>query len=165
VAICSLGVFTLISTLLRFPYLYDLNQSTDPTWSVPNVVIWTIAELGSAITLCSVPTIRPLYAHLFQNPAKKRRNGSESGGTTEAVQRPPRRVVASFPFSIGSIGSIVDGSRWRRGDTASGSETELQSKAIAESSATESRSYDEEAEEGRVPGGSGGQPNNREVVD
>lgn len=156
-AICSLGVFTMISTLLRFPYLYDLNQSQDPTWSVPNVVIWTIAELGSAITLCSIPTIRPLYAHLFQNPAKKRRNASGSGNTTDPVERPQRRAVRSFPFSIGTIGSIVDGSGFRRGDAVSGSETELQSKVVTESSGTESRSYDE-AEERGFAGSSKGQP-------
>jgi hypothetical protein len=58
---------TLISSIIRLPYLHGLNQSKDPTWDVPNIATWSIAELGSAITLTSIPAIRPLFAHYFPN--------------------------------------------------------------------------------------------------
>ncbi|SPQ25620.1 9a8cf3c1-f0de-4662-bd0b-64339b212d48 [Thermothielavioides terrestris] len=56
---------TLIASVIRLPYLHHLNQSTDPTWDVVNIAMWSIAELGSAITLTSVPAIRPLVGHYF----------------------------------------------------------------------------------------------------
>ncbi|KAK3939411.1 hypothetical protein QBC46DRAFT_438093 [Diplogelasinospora grovesii] len=83
--ICSVGVFTLISSTVRLPYLHDLNISTDPTWHVVDICIWSIAELGSAITLCSVPAIRPLIAHVFpramaSTPSAKSANSGKTSG-------------------------------------------------------------------------------------
>lgn len=141
VALCSLGIFTLISSLLRLPYLHNLNQSTDPTWSVPNIVIWSIAELGSAITLSSIPAIRPLYAHVFQNRGKKNTSSSESGGTNPELPIPqPRRArAANIPFTIGTIGSIVDRSLGRSRARASSSESGHQLEAGVAASVAESR--------------------------
>ncbi|KAK5657391.1 hypothetical protein OQA88_2961 [Cercophora sp. LCS_1] len=110
VAICSLGVFTLISSILRFPYLHGLNQSSDPTWDVPNIVIWTIAELGSAISLSSIPAIRPLYAHLF---LKKRSPGNSSDNSGPGTKQPRRTAKSNLPFSIGTFGSVADKSTWK----------------------------------------------------
>ncbi|PKS11299.1 hypothetical protein jhhlp_003061 [Lomentospora prolificans] len=64
IALCSVGVFTLISSVLRLPYLHNLNQSDDPTWAIVNMVLWSNAELASAITLSCVPTLKPLYVKL-----------------------------------------------------------------------------------------------------
>ncbi len=152
VAICSLGVFTLIATLLRFPYLHDLNQSTDPTWSVPNVVIWSIAELGSAITLSSIPAIRPLYAHVFQKHSKKNTSSSESGGTNvEIPEQRPRRVRRdNFSFGMGSLGSIVDKSMGRTGVRMSRIDSEETAKNVAVA---------------RVPASGGGAEDVEEAVD
>lgn len=52
---------------------------------VVDIATWSIAELGSAITLCSVPAIRPLISHYF--PAVM---GSmvKSRGTAGASQTP-----------------------------------------------------------------------------
>jgi hypothetical protein len=140
VAICSLGVFTMIATLLRFPYLHDLNQSKDPTWSVPNVVIWTIAELGSALTLSSVPAIRPLYAHVFQKNAKKNTSPSDSG-VSSGIPQPPRRRPRNphFPFSIGSLGSFVDRSMGRSGIRMSRIESEEAPNHVALESVAEGK--------------------------
>lgn len=64
-AICSAGIFTLITSIIRLPFLHDLNQSNDPTWGVVDIATWSIAELGSAITTASIPTTRPLITWLF----------------------------------------------------------------------------------------------------
>lgn len=45
--------------------------------SVVDVCIWSIAELGSAITLCSVPAIRPLIAEVFPHIAPPTTRGTE----------------------------------------------------------------------------------------
>lgn len=96
---------TLISSILRLPYLHNLNQSEDPTWSVVNIVIWSIAELGSAITLSSVPAIRPLFAHLFFSKTPSRSSAD--------VKSPKKTGKSNLPFSIGTIGSIADKSAWK----------------------------------------------------
>ncbi len=149
VAICSLGVFTLIATVLRFPYLHDLNQSTDPTWSVPNIVVWSIAELGSAITLSSIPAIRPLYAHIFQKHSKKNTSSSESGGTNVEIpdQRPRRPRRDNFSFGMGTLGSIVDRSMGRTGVRMSRIESEETATNVAVPSVTASRVGAENVEE------------------
>ncbi|KAK3319594.1 hypothetical protein B0T19DRAFT_269382 [Cercophora scortea] len=79
--ICSVGVFTLISSIVRLPYLHNLNQSLDPTWDVVDICIWSIAELGSAITLSSVPAIRPLIVHHFPRYMGTLLKGSTGGGS------------------------------------------------------------------------------------
>ena len=153
VAICSLGVFTLIATLLRFPYLHDLNQSADPTWSVPNVVVWSIAELGSAITLSSIPAIRPLYAHVFQKHSKNT-SSSESGGTNVEIpeERPRRARRDNFSFGMGSLGSIVDRSMGRTGVRMSRIDSEETPKNVGVASVTASRVGAQDVEEAVDPG-------------
>ncbi len=72
------------------------------------IVIWSLAELGSAITLSSVPSIRPLYAHLFL----KNKTQDNSQGSSDAIKRPKKSGAGGVPFSITTIGSIADRSRW-----------------------------------------------------
>ncbi|KAK3942609.1 hypothetical protein QBC46DRAFT_379528 [Diplogelasinospora grovesii] len=93
IALCSAGVFTLISSTLRLPYLLQLNKSSDPTWQVPDVVIWSIAEVGSAISFSSVPAIKPLAMFLYR--------GLREATSGENTQRKSSGVVASRQRSIG----------------------------------------------------------------
>ena len=105
---------TLISSILRLPYLHGLNQSSDPTWSVVNIVMWSLAELGSAISLSSIPAIRPLYAHIFLKKGPDGRPARRAGARGDAtVPRPKKTGASNLPFSLGTIGSIADRSAWR----------------------------------------------------
>lgn len=93
---------TLIASAVRLPYLHELNQSEDPTCTLPifpfprphypfpnsnpsstgqvvDVCIWSVAELGSAIALSSVPAIRPLMSHLFPNIIKSSAGSGAKG--------------------------------------------------------------------------------------
>jgi len=96
---------TIISSILRLPYLYNLNQSEDPTWSVVNIVIWSVAEVGSAIALSSVPAIRPLFAHVFSK--------NTSSGSDEGIKNLKKTSKSNLPFSIGTFGSVADKSAWK----------------------------------------------------
>jgi hypothetical protein len=83
----SAGVFTLIASVIRLPYLYNLNQpDSDPTWEVVNIAIWSIAELGSAITLSSIPAIKPVWVHAMDG-WKSRRGVGESSQDTSPSSR------------------------------------------------------------------------------
>ena len=116
VAICSPGIITIISSIVRFPYLYDLNRSPDPTWTVVNIIIWSFAELGSAITLSCIPTIRPLYAHVFLSKAKQHSSSDDKRRIpNKNIKRLKEPAVAPLPFTMESIGSVVDRSQSERG--------------------------------------------------
>jgi hypothetical protein len=91
-AICSVGVFTLVTSIIRLPFLYSVNHSGDPTWAVVDVVNWSIAEVGSAITTSSIPPIRPLITHIFP----KRICSTDNTNTSSDG-------LSSFPLSIISI--------------------------------------------------------------
>jgi hypothetical protein len=70
------GHSTLVTSIVRLPFLQDLNQSKDPSWSAVDVTTWSIAEISSAITAASVPCIRPLVTWIFP------RFTFSSGGTS-----------------------------------------------------------------------------------
>jgi len=153
---------TLISSVLRLPYLHDLNQSVDPTCesrqevggvlqsavkfhteidkllpgSVVNIVIWTIAELGSAISLSSIPAVRPLYAHVFKKGGLK--GGSNGSSYTASAKKP--KTIGPSPF-LNSIGSIADNSPWRKGvqmfSVSSSSDNQEKSQIVTEASGSE----------------------------
>lgn len=124
IAICSPGIITLISTLLRFPYLHQVNRSSDLSWTIVNIMIWSLAELGSAITLSCIPTIRPLYAQIFLKHAKKHSSHEKSGIYNKNIKQSKQSGVAPLPFTMGTIGSIVD----RSHDEREGSDVQCQSK-------------------------------------
>jgi len=85
-ALCSAGVFTLIASVVRLPYLHDLNQpGSDPTWQVVDIVIWSTAELGSAIMLSSVPAIKPVWVHAIEHCRRKMGVGGNSQDTTPSA--------------------------------------------------------------------------------
>ena len=73
----------MISSIIRLPFLHGLNQSKDPTWDVPNIATWSIAELGPAITLTRIPAIRPLFAHYFPNVMGSLAGKSGHGGSNQ----------------------------------------------------------------------------------
>ncbi|KAF2464123.1 uncharacterized protein BDR25DRAFT_243382, partial [Lindgomyces ingoldianus] len=97
-AICSVGCFTLITSIIRLPFLHDLNKSTDPTWGVTDVATWSIAELGSAITTASIPTTRPLISWIFP------KFRLTSSGPSQDETRPPNSYALS---------SVVSGTKRR----------------------------------------------------
>ena len=91
---------------LRTPF----SLLTDTIGSVVNIVIWSIAELGSAISLSSIPSIRPLYAHVFKKGANK---GSPAGSGGAGTKRGKKSGPSHLPFSLNTIGSIADKSAWK----------------------------------------------------
>jgi hypothetical protein len=56
-------------TIVRIPYLHNLEASSDFLYAATDVSIWSVAETGLAILACAATTLRPLFrtfsSHLF----------------------------------------------------------------------------------------------------
>jgi hypothetical protein len=56
-------------TIVRIPYLHNLEASPDFLYAATDVSIWSVAETGLAILACAATTLRPLFrtfsSHLF----------------------------------------------------------------------------------------------------
>ncbi|KAK1963798.1 hypothetical protein LY78DRAFT_748840 [Colletotrichum sublineola] len=56
----SLGFFTCAISIIRIISLPESLLSTDPTFDSAPTIVWSVAELSSAVICCCVPTLRPL---------------------------------------------------------------------------------------------------------
>lgn len=90
---------TLITSIIRLPFLAHLNQSKDPTWDVVDIATWSTAELGSAITTSCIPTTRPLISWLFPKFRLTSNNSADESNP------------AKPSFALGTIGSTKVGGR------------------------------------------------------
>ncbi|KAK2052413.1 hypothetical protein LY76DRAFT_555747 [Colletotrichum caudatum] len=55
-----LGFFTCAISIIRIISLPESLDSSDPTFDSTQTVLWSVAELSSAVICCCVPTLRPL---------------------------------------------------------------------------------------------------------
>ncbi len=53
------------ASIVRFPYIYQLNETQDFLWSNTDVSIWSTIEPGIGITASSLATMRPLFVAFF----------------------------------------------------------------------------------------------------
>ncbi|KAF2204470.1 hypothetical protein GQ43DRAFT_437893 [Delitschia confertaspora ATCC 74209] len=102
-AICSVGVFTLITSIVRLPFLHNLNQNVDPTWDIVDIATWSIAELGSAITTTSIPPIRPLISLFFPKFLRSTEQASDPYTYTGSTTTPSRSRHSHTLISLASI--------------------------------------------------------------
>jgi len=75
------------------------------TGDVVDIVIWSVAELGSAITLSSVPAIRPLIAHYVGGgltTTAKSRSGGGTGGASQSATVSAQRHHQQLSLKNGS---------------------------------------------------------------
>ena len=86
---------------MRLPFLFSISNTRDQTWTAVNVASWTMAELGSAITTASVPTIKPLFTWAF--PRFSFNLGSEN--PTDASKVSNATSDQSGPFALETIGT------------------------------------------------------------
>ncbi|KAN0117815.1 hypothetical protein V8E51_003792 [Hyaloscypha variabilis] len=66
VFILSLGVFALISCIVKVYYLSFYGKFNDFLWDSVNITIWTACELNIGIFAASIATLRPLFRSAFQ---------------------------------------------------------------------------------------------------
>jgi hypothetical protein len=61
----SLGVFIVITSVLRLRSLLAFAKSHNPTWDYTDAVIWTSAEVHVSVIVLCLPAIRVLLIRLF----------------------------------------------------------------------------------------------------
>ncbi len=86
-----------MTSIIRLPFLRVLSVSQDPTWTAVDGASWTIAELGSAITTTSVPTLKPLVSWIF--PKFTLTSAGDSKGVSKSSAN------RSSAFALSNIGS------------------------------------------------------------
>ncbi|KAG5997598.1 hypothetical protein E4U43_002605 [Claviceps pusilla] len=62
--ILSLGIFASIATLIRLKFLTEIQLTDDILFRPTNASIWSLVEVGVAITASSLATVRPLLRSL-----------------------------------------------------------------------------------------------------
>ncbi|KAK4228918.1 hypothetical protein QBC38DRAFT_360661, partial [Podospora fimiseda] len=58
----SLGIFVLITSVIRLWAIYSFGDSVNPTWDYSDTIIWTGLEVAVSIIVTSLPAIRVLFS-------------------------------------------------------------------------------------------------------
>ncbi|TID25383.1 gb [Venturia nashicola] len=115
VVIFSLGLFDIILTVLRLSSLSNLATTTDISWALQPVGIWTNLESTVAVICASLPALRPLIARAFpgfftaisKNPYKlPSRDHGKSGGEFPIAGN---SASSNFPRKLGCPGRQISG--------------------------------------------------------
>ncbi|KAK1997377.1 hypothetical protein LX36DRAFT_657605 [Colletotrichum falcatum] len=80
----SLGFFTCGISIIRIISLPSSIDATDPTFDSTQTIIWTVAELGSAVICCCVPTLRPLVQRSRYLPGTTAYRGGDFNSTPDS---------------------------------------------------------------------------------
>ena len=68
-----------IASVIRVPYVAQISL-LDPSWSDVNGAIWSIVELNVGIVSACLPTLRPLFLHVFHGGYNSTLHGQPSNG-------------------------------------------------------------------------------------
>ncbi|KAF7590613.1 hypothetical protein BBP40_002608 [Aspergillus hancockii] len=71
----ALGVFVLVTSILRLRSLLVISESTDPTYDNPDAATWSAVECNVAIICASLPSTRNLISRLVPRMFSTRGNG------------------------------------------------------------------------------------------
>ncbi|KAF4967039.1 hypothetical protein FSARC_5330 [Fusarium sarcochroum] len=63
----SLGIVVTVFSIIRLPFLINLGKTSNPTWDLPEVTIWSIWETELGMVCASLPAIRHLCKHMWPN--------------------------------------------------------------------------------------------------
>ncbi|KAM0795174.1 hypothetical protein BDR22DRAFT_894424 [Usnea florida] len=89
-----LGGFFCVASVIRVPYIARMSL-LDPSWSDVYGAIWSIVELNLGILSACLPTLRPLFLHVFRGgysstshcqPAKRKSTGNVESDTIPMVE-------------------------------------------------------------------------------
>ncbi|KAK1471789.1 integral membrane protein [Colletotrichum cuscutae] len=114
IGIFGAGILTIIFGALRLASVFSVDF-LDFSFTSPNAMVWSSAEMGVALMVSSSPILRPVFDRIFgrfistlrssadrTNPHAKYYNGGNSGATG-----PRTFISASKPHSRGAGGFMV----------------------------------------------------------
>ena len=91
-----------VASVIRVPYISQTSL-LDSSWSDSYGSIWTMVELNLGIVSACLPTLRPLFIHVFhggynssshRQPAKKKSTGNADDGLSDTI--PMVEIEAAF---------------------------------------------------------------------
>ena len=83
-----------VASVIRVPYIARMSLE-DPSWSDVYGAIWSIVELNLGIVSACLPTLRPLFLHIFRGgysstshrqPARRKATGNVESDTIPMVE-------------------------------------------------------------------------------
>ncbi|KAK4159260.1 putative CFEM domain-containing protein [Cladorrhinum sp. PSN259] len=77
----SVGLITLIISILRVLALHDFNYSDDPTLDNGPLVLWSNLELSVGLTCACMPTLYPLFRYVVAEYRKFKSTGQSTGSS------------------------------------------------------------------------------------
>ncbi|KAK7446482.1 integral membrane protein [Colletotrichum acutatum] len=114
IGIFGAGILTIVFGALRLASVFSVDF-LDFSFTSPNAMVWSSAEMGVALMISSSPILRPVFDRIFgrfistlrssadrTNPHAKYYNGGKSGATG-----PRTFISASKPHSRGADGFMV----------------------------------------------------------
>ena len=91
-----------VASVIRVPYIAQISL-LDPSWSDVYGAIWSVVELNLGIVSACLPTLRPLFLHVFhggysssshRQPANKKSTGNAEDGLSDTI--PMVEIEAPF---------------------------------------------------------------------
>ncbi len=97
----GLGVFILITSCIRLPYIVHFARSRNPTWDYTDCLVWSGLEVSVSILVTSLPAIRVLLSRAWPTLF----------GATVGGGRTPRQLSQRTPLSSHEVAThrVVDG--------------------------------------------------------
>ncbi|KAG4430400.1 hypothetical protein IFR05_014120 [Cadophora sp. M221] len=130
VLVFALGGFGCIVSAIRLKVLLGFGNSIDPTWDYVFVVIWTAIELGVAIVLSCLPSVRSLVIRLYSKKFPSS-SGSSNGYRPRSGNSRPRKMWSSKKSEFLELSDVSDASQVMTNITVNGEDYEYPRRAPA----------------------------------
>ncbi|KAH9222263.1 hypothetical protein DL95DRAFT_518658 [Leptodontidium sp. 2 PMI_412] len=117
----ALGGFGCIVSAIRLKVLLGFGNSIDPTWDYVFVVIWTAIELGVAIVLSCLPSVRLLVLRLYSKQFPST-SGSSNGYRSRSGNSRPRKMWPGKKNEFLELSDVSDSSQVMTNITVNGEE-------------------------------------------
>ena len=107
-----------VASIIRVPYIAHISL-IDPSWSDVYGAIWSVVELDMGIVSACLPTLRPLYMHVFHGSAA----GNSRSSLIDKCPMGRHRGVNARYLHMSKIGDLSNsktcGTSIRRHDNSS----------------------------------------------
>lgn len=85
--IFSMGLFVTICSVIRFKYLVEFADTTNPTWDYEPLALWSCNESNLSVLLACIPAMAGLFQRLWKRSVTKNGSDSRSRGTGRSGRR------------------------------------------------------------------------------
>lgn len=94
-----MGGMGLICSIVRFVSFLRTNANADLTWAASKLLAWTVAESGTYLIACCLPTYRPLAKLLWQKTGLHTMFSKRSRESAKGEHGPDSNIQVSYELS------------------------------------------------------------------